>query len=91
MAQTWLLSSVVCLLADVGLIVSVLPLARSFRDPAVSPPAGRAAGFGERLLVRVLFGMNLIVQKVSRQIVTVIDFKLRRNKYESSPNIQGIN
>lgn len=81
-AQTRLLSSVVCLFAHVGLIVSIVSLARSFGDPALSPPAGRPAGFGERLLVRVLFGMNLVVQKIGRQLIAVIDFNLRRTKNE---------
>lgn len=63
--------------ADVGLIVGVLAVSASSRDPAVASPAGRPTRFGEGLLVRVLLGMNLVVQEISRQLVAVIDLQLR--------------
>lgn len=63
--------------AGLLLIVSLLAVSGASRDPAIAFSPGRPARFGERLLVRVLLGMNLIVEEISRQLIAVIDLHLR--------------
>lgn len=68
--------------ADGGLIVGVLAVSGSSRDPAIASAAGRPAWFGEGLLVRMLLGMNLVVEEISRQLLTVIYLQLREKHSE---------
>lgn len=49
---------------------------RPLNEALVSPFPGWAAGLSEGLFVGVLLGVDLVVQKLLRQFISVIDLQL---------------
>lgn len=60
--------------SHVLLIISIFPIPTLPGDPTIPSPSCRTLGLGEGLLVCVLFGVDLAVQEVRRQLLTVINF-----------------
>lgn len=55
-------------------------LSRALDEALVAPFPRRAPGLGEGLLVSVLFGVDLVVEELIRQFISIIDLQLRRQR-----------
>lgn len=66
-----------CVLASICLIITIL-LSWRPGDSAPSPLAGRTLGLGKRLLVGMLLGMNLFIQVICSQLVSIVNLHLQR-------------
>lgn len=69
----------VCKASIICLIISII-LSRGPGDPADAPLAGGAFGLGERLLVGMLLGVHLLIQKVWSQLVSIVYLHLQNEK-----------
>lgn len=63
--------------ASICLIVAVV-LSWRPGDSATPPLACRTLGLGKRLLVGMLLGVNLVVQEVCSQFISIVDLHLQR-------------
>lgn len=57
-------------------------------EALVAPLPRRAARLGEGLLVSLLFGVDLVVEKLLRQFVSIVDLQLQRQRNAFSANVR---